>query len=213
MVYSFVQGFLFSLSLCFDLGMVNVAIIKTGVERGFKHSFLIGFGSCFGDLFYLTLALIGFTAVFEIHFVKWVIWLLGTVILFYLTFKMTKDAVKPKELGFSETGALHRSKIRDFIFGIGVSISSPTVILWFAVVAGVIVGQINIQNQMTLISFVTGFFIAGLLWSLGIAIISSQTGKKLGKNFIRGISLLSAIVFLFFAVKVFWNGLETILKG
>lgn len=48
--YSFMQGLLFSLSLCFDLGMVNVAIVKAGVERGFKSSFMIGFGSCFGEI-------------------------------------------------------------------------------------------------------------------------------------------------------------------
>ncbi|MEK3913223.1 LysE family transporter [Paenibacillus sp. FSL H7-0331] len=52
------QGF-FSLSLCFDLGMVNIAIMKTRMEREFKHSFMIGFGAFFGDLFYLSLALIG----------------------------------------------------------------------------------------------------------------------------------------------------------
>ncbi|WP_019007863.1 LysE family translocator [Cohnella laeviribosi] len=211
MIYSFIQGFLFSLSLCLDLGMVNVAIIKAGVERGFKHSFLIGFGSCFGDLFYLTLALIGFTAIFQISYVRWILWIVGTIVLFYLTLKMIKGAINPQEIT-SGTEVIHRSGMKDFIFGIGVAISSPTVILWFAVVTGAIVAEINKFERMTLISFVIGFFVAGLLWSLGLAMLSSKAGKILGKNYIRAISLVSAIIFLYFAVKVFMDGLRTIIK-
>lgn len=68
------QGFLFSLSLCLDLGLVNVAVLKTGIEKGLRPSFAIGFGSCFGDLFYLTLALLGVSVVFEITWVKRTLW-------------------------------------------------------------------------------------------------------------------------------------------
>jgi L-lysine exporter family protein LysE/ArgO len=38
----FISGFLLSLSLCLDLGIVNVAIIKTGIEKGFLPSLHIG---------------------------------------------------------------------------------------------------------------------------------------------------------------------------
>jgi len=55
----FISGFLLSLSLCLDLGIVNVAIIKTGVEKGFLPSLNIGLGSTVGDIVYATLSTLG----------------------------------------------------------------------------------------------------------------------------------------------------------
>jgi L-lysine exporter family protein LysE/ArgO len=45
LIYAFIKGFLFSLALCLDMGVVNIAIMKTGMDRGFAASFRIGFGS------------------------------------------------------------------------------------------------------------------------------------------------------------------------
>ena len=214
MFTSFLQGFLFSLSLCFDLGIVNVAIMKTGIEKGFKPSFMIGFGSCFGDLMYLSLALIGFTFIFEIVIVKWTLWILGTLVLLYLTYKMLREAISPKMIDANGRSAENnRPSWREFLFGIGAALSSPSGIIWFAVVAGPIVGSLHIHHSgMMLFSFMLGFFFAGLLWSFVIAFISSQTGGLIASKYIRGISLASALLFLYFAIKVFLEGAKTILN-
>jgi L-lysine exporter family protein LysE/ArgO len=55
----FITGFLLCISLCLDLGIVNVAILRAGVERGFLSSFMIGVGSSFGDLTYAILSVMG----------------------------------------------------------------------------------------------------------------------------------------------------------
>ncbi|MGO4370405.1 LysE family translocator [Paenibacillus sp. MCAF20] len=109
----FVQGFLFSLSLCCDLGIVNVAIIKTGMERGFKPSFMIGFGSCFGDLFYLSLALLGVSVIFEIAVIKWLFWIIGSGVLFYFTYKMFRETWRPRDLPIDAVIAAERPLFRD----------------------------------------------------------------------------------------------------
>jgi L-lysine exporter family protein LysE/ArgO len=49
-----------------DIGIVNVAIIKTGIERGFSQSLHIGLRSSFGDLIYATLSLLGITLIYNI---------------------------------------------------------------------------------------------------------------------------------------------------
>lgn len=214
---SFVQGFLFSLSLCFDLGMVNVAIIKTGVERGFKPSFMIGFGSCFGDLTYLALALVGFSFVLEITVVRWVLWIAGTAVLLLLAYKMAGESVHPKMInwnvreGSGETGHKRRRNLSDFLFGLGTALSSPTIMLWFVASTGPIVAEMHGSSRYAIAVFIAGFFTAGLLWSLGMAFISSRAGKALGAKFVRVISLLSAVLFVYFAVRVFWSGLQVVL--
>ncbi|MFC3345354.1 LysE family translocator [Paenibacillus abyssi] len=212
-LYAFITGFLFSLSLNFDLGIVNVAAIKAGMEKGFKPSFLLGFGSCFGDLFYLTLALLGMTVIFEFTWVKWVLWIGGTVILLYLALRMLKDTIKPKPIDAANVQSGSEKAWKNIVFGAGLTLSSPTVIIWFAVVAGPIVAGLHLDKPAILFIFIIGFFTAGLLWSLVIAAVSSSTGKRLGTRFVRGLSLISALLFLFFAGKVFIDGIALVTRG
>lgn len=53
----FFTGFLLSLSL--DLGIVNLAILKTGFENGFRASLWVGIGSSLGDILYALLTVVG----------------------------------------------------------------------------------------------------------------------------------------------------------
>jgi len=211
--YSFIQGFLFSLSLCFDLGLVNAAIVKAGVERGFKSSFMIGFGSCFGDITYLALALFGFSFILDFEAVKWTLWIAGTLVLLFLSYKMIKESFHPKLIDWNGSGAETRRSRTDFWFGLGAALSSPTVMLWFVASAGPIVAELDGEGRAVITMFVAGFFAAGLLWSLMMALISAKTGEALGPVFVRVLSLMSAVLFLYFAVKVFVSGLSNVTGG
>lgn len=48
------NGFFLSLSLCLDIGIVNVAILSRTLSHGFKPGFWLGLGSCVGDLVHAT---------------------------------------------------------------------------------------------------------------------------------------------------------------
>ncbi|MCD9025920.1 LysE family translocator [Cohnella sp. NL03-T5] len=210
MIYAFIKGFLFSLALCLDLGVVNIAIMKTGMDRGFTASFRIGFGSCFGDAFYLSLALFGWTAVFHYLTVQWVLWIGGTLVLLWFTVNMIRDTIKPKKLSTDGETIKSRSGWGDILVGAGLAISSPTLILSFAAIAGSVVADLDIQDGNVLAAFVIGFVMAGIVWSLTIAWLGSQA-KKVGTSALRVLSLLSAILFLGFAVNLFWNGLHSLI--
>ena len=58
----FVTGFLLSLSLSLDLGTVNVAMVRTALQHGARPSFLLGLGSCLGDLAYALISLLALAA-------------------------------------------------------------------------------------------------------------------------------------------------------
>ncbi|MFC5471027.1 LysE family translocator [Cohnella suwonensis] len=209
-VIAFAEGFIFCLSLCFDLGMVNVALIKTGMERGFRPSFMIGFGSCFGDLFYLALALLGVSVVFEFAPVKWALWAIGSCVLFYLTYKMLRETWRPKDTANGEgtSNEPNLSLWKDYWNGIALALSSPTSIAWFAFVAGPIIAGSHMKQDGGIPFFVAGFFSAGLVWSFSVALISSLSGSMMKPSISRGLSLVSAAMFLYFAVKVFYQGLS-----
>ncbi|GIO11001.1 hypothetical protein J19TS2_05560 [Cohnella xylanilytica] len=216
-VYSFAKGFLLSLALCLDMGVVNIAIMKTGLDRGFAASFRIGFGSCFGDAFYLLLALLGWTAIFKLPAVEWILWIGGTLVLLWLTKNMIRDTIRPKKLDpdSPQTGAIGgegRPAWKDVAVGLGLAVSSPTLILSFAVIAGPVVADIDIRDAGVMTSFVIGFFAAGLLWSLVIAWLGSRA-SRLGQGTLRALSLASAALFLAFAVSLFVNGLRSLVLG
>ena len=67
----FVTGFLLSLSLSLDLGTVNVAMVRTALQHGARPSFLLGLGSCLGDLAYALISLLAVAALLQSLAVRW----------------------------------------------------------------------------------------------------------------------------------------------
>src|SRR5690242_4467499 len=97
-VKPFWTGFLLSVSLCLDLGVVNVAIFRMTLEHGARDGFLLGAGSLIGDLIYFTLALYGATALLEYRPVRWILWAGGTAVLLWLAWKMIRESFRQTQL-------------------------------------------------------------------------------------------------------------------
>lgn len=210
----FLSGFFLSLSLCLDLGIVNVAIIRAGVARGLFPSFMIGVGSSFGDLIYALLSMVGISLLMENRIIRWVLWLGGTLILLYMTWNMLKEFRSPKKIDLQETGGrqpVSGKGWRDFSAGLGLALASPSAILWFATIGGSVIASSNAHSSSALLLFFGGFFTASVTWSLFMAGVSSQGGKWLGHRLVRGFSFASALLFLYFAGKVFVDGYQTLL--
>jgi threonine/homoserine/homoserine lactone efflux protein len=95
-VKPFWTGYLLSISLCMDLGIVNVAAIRVALTQGGMAAFLLGLGSCVGDLIYFTLAALGAATLARWAPVRWGLWLFGTSVLLYLSWKMAREAAHPR---------------------------------------------------------------------------------------------------------------------
>jgi L-lysine exporter family protein LysE/ArgO len=207
-MHSFAQGFLLSLSLCADIGIVNLAIIRAGMERGFRPAFAIGFGSCFGDLTYMLLVLLGFAFVLQFAFVQSILWIGGTLTLLWLAWRMAREAWRTRSKTVNEEPNVRSTipnnwTLKDVIIGIGLAVLSPSAVLWYVAVAVPIVAGLQISTSL----FVAGFFSAGLIWSISLAWMSSRSSRQVGLLFLRWMSIVSAFLFLYFAVNVFRSGL------
>jgi len=104
-VKPFWTGYLLSISLCMDLGIVNVATIRVALTRGGTAAFLMGVGSCVGDLIYFTLAALGAATLAQWAPVRWSLWLFGTAVLLYLAWKMVREVIHPKQITVAGTRA------------------------------------------------------------------------------------------------------------
>jgi L-lysine exporter family protein LysE/ArgO len=203
----FMTGFLLCISLCMDLGIVNIAILRAGVDRGFLPSFMIGVGSSFGDLTYAVLSVMGVSYVLnQFAVLRWVLWIGGTLILLYMTSQMFRASLRPKDIQTNDEKQATRRWYQDASWGFGLALSSPSVILWFAMVGGSLVASQGDRIKGALTPFLLGFFCASIAWSLLMALISSEGGKRMGARLQRGFSILSAFLFLYFAIQVFYNG-------
>lgn len=232
----FIDGWLLSLSLCLDLGIVNLAIVRAGITRGVLPAFLIGLGSCIGDITWAGLAGAGVAALLRFTVVRYALWGGGTVALAYLTVQMVRQAIAPPDVlarghpqhsasvgghsgpshqgtdwgdGFALGAARYRGAIRDFADGVLLALASPSAILWFAAVGGsLIAASVSDADRIGLAMFYGGFFVQGMVWSLGVAVLAAFTGRALGPHLVRGAAIASAALFAWFAVRVFVSGLS-----
>ncbi|MGH8382183.1 LysE family translocator [Pseudomonas sp.] len=201
----FSNGFLLSLSLCLDIGIANIAMITLAMQRGFFQGFWLGLGTCVGDLVYAVAALAGMTVLLQFETVRWVLWLGGSLLLVWFALKMLLAAwrgdghVQPGEV-------VVESAWREFVRGIVLAMSSPSAILWFAAVGGVLISRSGGGSLLEAGLFLSGFFAAGLLWCLSLCLIASHGGRLLGNRLLIWSYLLSAAIFCYFAVYVIVSG-------
>jgi L-lysine exporter family protein LysE/ArgO len=193
-----------------DLGLVNVATLRTALQQGGTAAFLLGVGSCIGDLIYFTLAGLGAAALTAWAPFRWALWLFGTSTMLFLAWRMAKEVVHPvvhpKDVDLGESVAGKRGLL---FTGMGLALASPTAILWFAAVGGSVIASFG-RERTTLASFAAGFALAGLAWAAAFAYGVAALRAVLGKTMMRGLSLVSALLFLYFAAVVFVRGLRDV---
>lgn len=202
----FIAGFLLSLSLCADLGVVNVAMIRTGLTDGMRAALYLGLGSCAGDMLYAVSSMSLVSLLLAHRAIRLGLWIGGSAVLLWLAVKMLRETLRPKEIVIDPTAELPRLRpARAFARGLMLALSSPTAILWFAAVGGSVIAA-QAKNGAALLPFLCGFFVAGVLWTLLIAALTGVARRRLSTGFIRGLKFASAMLFCYFAIVVFIHG-------
>ncbi|KDO01754.1 LysE family translocator [Pseudomonas donghuensis] len=202
----FSNGFLLSLSLCLDIGIANIAMITLAMQRGFLQGFWLGLGTCVGDLLYAIAALAGMTVLLQFETVRWVLWLGGSVLLVWFAIKMLLAALRGNAHLETRGEVVVESGWREFMRGIFLAMSSPSAILWFAAVGGVLISRSGGGSLFEAGLFLSGFFAAGLIWCLSLCGIASHGGRLLGDRLLTWSYLLSAGIFCYFAGYVILSG-------
>jgi L-lysine exporter family protein LysE/ArgO len=201
-------GFMLSLSLCLDLGIVNIAILRTAVQHDGHAAFVLGVGSTLGDLVYFTLAAMGAAALAAWAPFRLVLWLFGSAALLWLAWKTTRSVLHPKALDLS--GAAPRMSYRSALtVGMGLALASPSAILWFAAVGGSVIASSTGRGPVW--AFAGGFAAAGVVFAAGLAYGTAAVRHIAGTTFVRAMSLASAVLFVYFAARVFLGGVREFL--
>lgn len=203
------DGFFLSLSLCLDIGLVNVAMLSLTISHGFKPGFWLGLGSCVGDLVYAALALAGMAVLLQFEAVRWAVWVGGGAVLLFLTGKMAREALSPARAGNAgpqDSASPQASAPRSFMRGVLLAMSSPIAILWFAAVGGALIAKAGATTPATASVFLSGFFLGGLAWTLFVCTLASQGRKRAGATLMRACHVVSALLFAYFSYSVIVGG-------
>lgn len=202
----FGNGFLLSLSLCLEIGLANMAMINLAMQRGFSQGVWLGIGTCVGDLLYAVLAMAGMAVLLQIEWVRWVLWLGGSLVLGYLCVKMLRSALNVRADNLQAAGdQWGRSNLVLFSRGIILAMSSPSAILWFAAVGGAIIARQGADMTGAGL-FLGGFFTAGVFWACALCLLAAQGGRLLGPRLMKYTYIGSALIFAYFAVYVVLTG-------
>lgn len=202
----FSNGFLLSLSLCLDIGIANIAMITLAMQRGFWKGMWLGLGTCVGDLIYALAALAGMTVLLQFSAVRWVLWVGGSLLLVWFAVKMLLAAWRGNTHLATDVEVVRESPWREFLRGIVLAMSSPTAILWFAAVGGVLISRSGAGSVADAGLFLSGFFVAGVLWCVVLCTVASHGGRLLGDRLLTWSYLASAAIFCYFAVYVVLSG-------
>ncbi|MGS0895018.1 LysE family translocator [Burkholderia stagnalis] len=203
------DGFFLSLSLCLDIGLVNVAMLSLTLSHGFRPGFWLGVGSCVGDLVYAALALAGMAVLLQFEAVRWIVWIGGGGVLLFLTWKMAREALAPASAPDDDADAAlppRASARRSFLRGMLLAMSSPSAILWFAAVGGALIAKAGATTPATASIFLSGFFLGGLAWTLFMCTLASQGRKRAGAGLMRACHVTSALLFAYFSYSVIVGG-------
>ena len=194
-----------SLSLCLDLGVVNIAVLRTAVQYDGHVAFVLGLGSTLGDLVYFTMAVFGAATLAAWAPFRLGLWLFGSAVLLWLAWKMARAVLYPQALDLSES-APRMSYRSALTAGIGLALASPTAVLWFAAVGGSVIASSAGQGKLW--AFAGGFGAAGILFAAALAYGAAALRHIAGTMLVRTISFGSALLFLYFAARVFFGGLK-----
>ena len=203
-------GFLLALSLCMDLGLVNIVTLRVSLARNGTAAFLLGLGSVVGDLIYFSAVTAGATALLASFQVRIFLWIGGTVALLFLATRAIRDVLHPHmPLMDQEIPNAKRSAARLFFTGLGLALASPTAILWFVAVGGSVIASYGVpagDNRRVLIIFAAGFASAGIVWAAAFSYGAAALKNLLGWRMLKALSFASALLFLYFAYDVFTRG-------
>jgi L-lysine exporter family protein LysE/ArgO len=209
---AFAHGLLLSLSLCLDLGIVNLALMHTAMRAGLRPAVMLGLGSALGDLCYALLSASSLALLLQFRGVRLALWLCGSAALLYLMLRMLRESLAPHALagaaqppGCAATAAGAPRAAAHFRRGLLLALASPSAILWFAAVGGSLIAA-SARTPGVFALFLAGFALAGILWSFALATLVARTHHLLGRSGQRLAALASALLFAYFAVEVMAKG-------
>jgi threonine/homoserine/homoserine lactone efflux protein len=163
-VIDFVQGLGFGLILQISVGPVCIAVLHKALTQGFRHAFLMVWGAALVDALYIVLSVAGVSALLQIGPARAAVGLAGALLLIYFGIRYLRAPAAAAHVDHSGESAL-----KSFTFGVGLTLTNPLTILFWAGVLGATMSTHTFEQAGGVIYFSAGCVAATLLFLTAVA--------------------------------------------
>ena len=188
----FVQGVLMGLGVSVPIGPVNVLIMSYAL-RSYTKALCLGLGAMSADMLYLALSALGISQLAKIPIVFACISVFGAAFLLYIALGIYRQAKRSVQLQSVELG----SHVAVFGKGFLLNIFNPYVIMFWLSVS-VSIGREHFG--LALAGLVCGI----LSWITLFALAVYKSRAKISDRAARAFAYISALILLFFALKLIY---------
>ena len=189
---SFIQGVLMGLGVSVPIGPVNVLIMSYAL-RSYTKALCLGLGAMSADMLYLALSAFGISQLAKIPIVFACISVFGAAFLLYIALGIYRQAKRSVQIQSAERG----SHVAVFGKGFLLNIFNPYVIMFWLSVS-VSIGREHFG--LALAGLVCGI----LSWITLFALAVYKSRAKISDRAARAFAYISALILLFFALKLIY---------
>ena len=189
---SFIQGILMGLGVSVPIGPVNVLIMSYAL-RSYTKALCLGLGAMSADMLYLALSAFGISQLAKIPIVFACISVFGAAFLLYIALGIYRQAKRSVQIQSAERG----SHVAVFGKGFLLNIFNPYVIMFWLSVS-VSIGREHFG--LALAGLVCGI----LSWITLFALAVYKSRAKISDRAARAFAYISALILLFFALKLIY---------
>jgi threonine/homoserine/homoserine lactone efflux protein len=196
-VTDFLEGLGFGLILQISVGPVCIAVLHKGLAQGFGHAFAMVWGAALVDALYILLSLLGFSALLQIGPARVVVGSIGTLLLLYFGLRYLRAPA-------ATTQVEHRdeSPLQSFAFGVGLTLTNPLTILFWAGVLGAMMSTRTFNQAGGVLFFSAGCVAATLLFLTGVALAGHLLERVLNDRLTLWLNRAVGLFLIGFAAKL-----------
>ena len=200
---SFIEGFWLGVGAAVPLGPINVMIMQEALKR-YYSAVAIGVGAMSADLSYLSLILIGIMGFANNQIFIVTVGVFGSLFLLYMAwsiFRLANEPIRDIEINIDK-----KSLTSYWLKGYLLTLLNPyTVLFWLSLSA-----YISTKGLDPLFTII-GLLCAISLWITLMPYIIHRSKHLISQSVAKILSIISALILLFFALSMIYNVLERIL--
>ena len=202
----FFSSFILGVAFCAPPGIVTAETVRRGLARGFWPALLVQIGSLVGDMTWAILALIGAAFLIQNWLMRFLLTVLGVILLLRLAWTSLQQARRESTLSLSPV-----STRGDLATGALLSLGNPYAIAFWAGVSTSIFAGIDSGPQwFHFLIFFGAFLLSASLWCLLMASLVAWGHRFVTPAFFRWVNLLCGLSLAWFGIQLGWQFIQTL---
>lgn len=203
----FLSSFVLAIAFCAPPGVITAETVRRGAARGFLPALFVQFGSLVGDTTWAIIALTGLAFIVQNNVARFVVSLVGILLMLKLAWDAIQDARCGKEFDSGSSDSRHG----DFANGAFLSLGNPMNIVFWTGLGTTVFASISGRPQpVDFAIFFAGFLVGAVLWCFVVAGLVAWGRKFVTPAFFRWVNLVCAIALGFFALRLGLNLLQNL---